>query len=348
MACENRTSSTIVAFTRTLRQEPYKFDFFQALRRLECLYRNKPRIGQSRRLADDFLRLAQEPSMAFAPSTLASFKPGRDGRPPRLSQYFLGMLGPNGPLPLHLTEYARDRLRNFDDPTLIRFLDIFHHRILSLFYRGWASAQPTVSFDRPEADRFAVYIGSLVGLAMPSLRERDAVPDLAKLHYAGRLVCQTRHTEGLQAIVADFFKLPVSIEQFIGHWLTLPPDCHCLLGSSPETGTLGVTAAIGERVWDCQHKFRIVLGPMSFADYRRLLPGGDSLKRLVAWVRNYIGDELIWDVNLVLRKDEVPPLKLGKTAQLGWTAWLTSGPLSEDADDLKLDALAYVEEFNHE
>jgi hypothetical protein len=94
-----------------LRQRPYAFHVFQALRRLECAYRELPRLGKSTRLSDDPLRLTQEPSLAFAPSTLAAFKPGNEQHPPRLSEYFLGLFGPQGPLPLHLTEYARKRFR---------------------------------------------------------------------------------------------------------------------------------------------------------------------------------------------------------------------------------------------
>lgn len=341
MASPDRTSAYAVALLDALKREPYAFHFFQALRRLECLYREQPRLGKSSRLAEDPVRLAQEPSLAFAPATLAGFQPGDEERPARLTEYFLGLFGPNGPLPLHLTEYVRDRSRNVGDHTLACFADVFHHRMLCLFYRAWADVQPTVSFDRPETDRFNVYVGASFGLGMPSLWQRDAVPDLAKFHYAGCLSNPIRNVEGLEAILADFFKLPAMIETFVGHWLPLEEVSRCRLGESPATGLLGMTAVIGERVWDCQYRFRIVMGPMGLADFQRFLPGSGSLRRLVAWVRNYIGDELLWDVNLVLRKEEVPPLVLGEGSRLGWTTWLSSQPPEHDADELKLDAVTY-------
>jgi type VI secretion system protein ImpH len=341
MASPDRMSASPVELFEALRREPYACHFFQALRRLECRYRDQPRFGKAARARDDPVRLIQEPSMAFAPATLAAFDPGAEDRPPRLAQYFLGVFGPQGPLPLHLTEYAYERKRAHGDRTFASFADVFHHRMLSLFYRAWADAQPTVSFDRPETDRFNVYVGAPFGLGMPSLWNRDAVPDLAKFHYAGRLAGQTRNAEGLQAILADFFNLPVRIETFVGHWLPLSEASRCRLGESPSTGLLGMTAVIGERVWDCQHKFRVIMGPMSLEEFQRFLPGSDSLRRLVAWVRNYMGDELLWDVNLILKRDEVPPLKLGEETQLGWTTWLTGQPLEHDADDVKLDAVTY-------
>jgi type VI secretion system protein ImpH len=175
---------------------------------------------------------------------------------------------------------------------------------------------------------------------MESLRRRDAMPDAAKLYYAGRLVGQTRHPEGLRAVLSGFFRLPVEVVEWIGHWIALPANCRLRLGQSPTSGVLGISATIGDRIWNCQHKFRIVLGPVDLANYQRLLPGGDSLQRLVALVRNYLGDELLWDVKLILKAAEVPPIQLGMLGQLGWTTWLGGAERRQDADDLCLVPLA--------
>jgi type VI secretion system protein ImpH len=340
MAGTDRTQAHALEVLRELQKDPYRFDFFHAVRCLENVNPAKPRIGQSLRPIDDAVRLGQEPSMAFAPSTLASFQPGEEGRPARLSTYFLGLFGPNGPLPLHLTEYARDRMRHSFDPTFSRFADIFHHRMLSLFYRAWADARPAVNFDRPDSDRFAVYVGSLFGIGMPALRDRDEFPDFAKLHYAGHFVCQTRHAEGLMAILADFFRLPLDVEEFVGQWLELPEDCLGRLGVSAEESSLGRSISVGSRTWDCQTKIRLRFGPLRLAEYEDLLPGGESLPRLGALVRNYVGDVLNWDLRLVLRKEDVPPLKLGGKGRLGWTTWLAGRPMSEDPSDLTLNPMA--------
>jgi type VI secretion system protein ImpH len=237
---------------------------------------------------------------------------------------------------VHLTEYVRDRARNANDPTFARFLDIFHHRMVSLFYRAWANAQPTVSLDRPERDRFSVYVGSTFGLGEAALRERDAVPDFAKLHFAGLLSGPTRPAEGLQLILERFFNLPVRIEQWVGHWMELPRDTLSRLGARDGSASLGISTLLGARVWDCQHKFRIVVGPLTLADYERFLPGGDSLRRLTDWVRNYVRDGLDWDVNLWLKQEDVPRLALGRRARLGYTSWLLSSPATQDQRQLRL------------
>jgi type VI secretion system protein ImpH len=319
---------------------PWEYGFYQAMRRLEAHFRDRPRFGRSVRPAQDPVRLAQEPSVTFAPAALARWEPAEGDHAARLLVHFFGLFGPDGPLPLHLTEHARDRSRNHRDPSFQRFADIFHHRALSLFYRAWANSRPTISFDRPEDDRFALYTGALVGLGMESLRNRDAMPDLTKLHFAGHLSCQTRHAEGLASILSEFFKMPVRIECFVGAWLTLQRSDWTRLGDRVETATLGATALPGARVWSRQHKFRIVFGPLSLADYLRLLPGGTSFHRLIPIVRNYAGDTLVWDVNLILRQDEVPPIRLGQQGRLGWTTWLMPRRKPVDAADLFLDASA--------
>ncbi len=323
-----------------LAETPWDYGFCHTLRRLDSLQPDRPRIGASPRAADDPVRLGQQPSLRFAPAELAALHPSAGGHPPRLLVYFMGLLGPNGPLPLHLTEYVRERQRHAADPTLARFLDTFNHRMLALLYRAWAQAQPAVSFDRPHADRFGFYLGTLSGTALPACRDRDAMPDLAKRHFAGHLSCQTRHAEGLRSILGVLLGLPVRIDEWIGHWLTLPDNCRLRLGETPDSAALGQTTTLGGRVWDHQSKFRVRIGPLRLAAYLSLLPGGAALARVKAAVRNYAGDTLVWDLNPVLAQSEVPPLRLGVGSRLGWTTWLTSGALGRDGDDLKLDPQA--------
>ena len=321
-----------------LAADPYRFDFYHAVRSLEALHPTSPRVGNSLRVADDPVRFCQQPSLRFEPATLTEFRHQRENAPMRMFVAFLGLLGPMGPMPLHLTEFIRDRERNANDPTGARFLDIFNHRVISLFYRAWAVNQQAVSFDRPELDRFVVYVATLIGLGTSNLRNRDEVPDLAKLHYSGRLAAQTRNAEGLRAILEDYFKVHVEIEQFVGHWMKLPKDCQCRLGESRDTGVLGKTAIVGTKIWECQQRFKIRMGPMGFADYQRLLPSGRSIRRLRDWVLNYVAQQFGFDVQLVLRGNEVPDCKLGKGARLGWSTWMKTkpGPMEKDRDDLVL------------
>jgi type VI secretion system protein ImpH len=319
-----RRAAAVAELVEALSRAPGRFDFFQVMRRLEGLTADRPErplFGSALRPADEPIRLGQEASLSFPPNTLSGVEPGRHGLPPRLSVSFFGLLGPNGPLPLHITEYVRDRLRNSGDPTMSRFLDVFHHRMLMFFYRAWASAEPTASHDRPETDRFGTYVGSLSGLGLPALRDRDELPDEAKLFYAGRFSVHARNAEGLGAVIGDFFQMPTRIEEFVGDWLDLPVEHQWHLGQPGGLGLLGMSTTLGSHAWARQQKFRVVMGPLERAQFQRLLPGSPSLVRLAALVRNYMGDELRWDLRLFLEEHVDEPWRFGQS-RLGWTSWL--------------------------
>lgn len=322
-----------------LLEQPHRYGFFHALRLIECRHDDKPLIGQSKRPSDDPVRFGQDVSMAFETSTLSEFIAGRDGKPARLTQRFLGLFGPNGPMPLHLTEYVRSRQHNFHDHTLARFADIFHHRMIALFYRAKADTEPSFRFDRLGEDRFVDYMGSIAGIGDETLQERDAMPDLAKLHYAGFLSNQAKNADGLIAILADYFKLPVKLDEFVGEWLSIETEDLSRLGETPETGSLGQSVVLGSRVWSCQHKFRVLFGPLSLTEYVSLLPSGTRLETLIAIVRNYTGFEFSWDVNLILKKDQVPMSRLDGQTRLGWTSWLGERQSDSDAGDLMLNPI---------
>jgi type VI secretion system protein ImpH len=327
-------------FFQALGEKPYQYDFFQTLRRVDCLFPRLPRMGQALRPVDEALRLAQEPAVDFAPATVSSFGTPPGSVAPRLEVRFFGLLGPNGPMPLHVTEFARDRLQHAGDPTLTRFLDLFHHRFLALFYRAWAQAQPTVSLDRPDEDRFSYYAGSLCGLGDSTLRKRDGVHDFAKLFYSGLLARQVRNSDGLVALLGGYFRIPVQLEPFVGHWMTLPQGERTRLqrDATENRYPLGAGAVLGRRVWDRQHKFRLHLGPLDLAQYESFLPGGSALTRLAAWVRQYLCFELEWDMRLVLKGGSVPKCQLGRAGRLGWSTWLGTAAHEKDAGNLILDA----------
>lgn len=311
------------------------FEFFAALRYIECAYPGLPRLGKSARAADEPVRLGQVPSLNFAPAMFAEAERDADGRL-WLGGVFFGLFGPNGPLPIHLTEYAHDRRHNARDYALPGFADIFHHRLMCLFYRGWADAQPTVHGDRPASDRFRTYLGALVGIGQPALRDRDAMPDPVKLYYAGRLSPQARNPESLRTVLQDFFCERVAIQEFQGEWMRLSDEDQLHLGESPQSGTLGLSSTLGAHVWGAQSRFRIVVGSMPFPAFERFLPGSTALGQLSAIVRNYVGYELEWDLQLILDRAQVPGVRLGRGARLGWTSWLGSKVRQRDADDVVL------------
>jgi type VI secretion system protein ImpH len=313
---------------------PHRYDFFQALRLIEAANPDKPRLGTARRPADEPVRLGQAADLGFAPASLSAVDLADRSGKPRVEVRFFGLFGPNGPLPLHLTAYARERRLHKGDETFGRFADLFHHRLLLLFYRAWSQAQPSVSLDRPGEDRFAGYVGALVGHGAAQAQGRDAAPDHARLAFSGLLSRQVRNADGLAHLLSAYLGIQARVEQFVGRWLPLPEAERSRIGRRAalrrqSTSQLGVSTVLGRAVFDRQHHFRIHLGPLRLAEFEALLPSGAALPAVKALVEQYVGLEYGWDLRLELAREEVPRSQLGRQSRLGWTSWV--GKPSEGA-----------------
>jgi len=311
-------------------REPWRWDFFHALRKLESYHAHLPRLGTARRPADEPVRLGQKADLRFAPASLLAVTPQYRGGVTRIDVRFFGLFGPNGPLPLHMTSFALERSLHKADHTFQAFADLFHHRLLLLFYRAWAQARPTVSLDRPQEDRFAEHVGSLIGVGGADWQGRDAAPVHAKLFFAGTLSRQVRHADGLQALVSGYLRVPVRVEAFVGRWMRLLPQERTRIGlrhvgARRSTAQVAHTAVLGSAVFDRQHHFRLHLGPLDADTFDALLPSGSALPALKALIDHYVGLELGWDLRLELKPQARPVCRLGRSsrpARLGWTTWM--------------------------
>lgn len=308
--------------------DPSAFDFFALMRRIDCLRRHQPRTGEAQRPRQEALRLGQAPELDFAPAPLHALLRQEGHAAPRLLVRFFGLLGPMGPMPLHFTEVVREQLRNEGDPTLARFLDLFHHRLLSLFYRAWAQAQPVVHLDRPDQDRFRAWVAALAGAPASS----GALPPEAAAYQGGWLTARSRHPEMLCKVVAQYFGVPARVEEHVGQWLSIDRHDRTRLSfarNRPERAAvpqaaLGRSANAGARVWDRQYRFRLHLGPLTHAQLLDFLPGGEAWPRLLHWVRLLAGRELQWELELALAARHEPAPVLGRVAGSSPRLGLTS------------------------
>lgn len=342
-------------FWQQVANTPHAYDLYALLRWLDARAGMPARLGYAAHPDDEPLRIGQQPSLVFAPAALASATPANEGAPPRVSIYGFGLFGPNGPLPLHLTEYARDRARNHDDPALTAFADLFHHRLTLLFYRAWADAQATVSLDRGAGARFDAYVASLIHLGLPSQTPRGGLPAHAGHFMAGHLVRQTRNPAGLQQILQAYLGVPVAIVEFVPSWIPVEASQRTRLRGSAPTRKLGSGALLGVAVRDVQSKFELRLGPLSRAQFSALLPRTPRARQVAQWVRLYGGVEWAWDLRLVLAADQVSGATLGgdspHSPPLGWGSWLgtragaaSNANTNTDADDFVYQPERYEQE----
>ncbi|MDK6768968.1 type VI secretion system baseplate subunit TssG, partial [Klebsiella aerogenes] len=280
------------------------------------------------------LRIGQTPSMGFAPATLASAQKRENSAVHEISILSFGLFGPNGPLPVHMTEYARERIHHHQDDSLSAFADLFHHRLTLLFYRAWADAQPTVSLDRADNRRFERYLASLIGMGQPGQLEKGDLSPHARFTHAGHLSRHGRDPEGLEKILRNYFKVPVNIISNVPQWMPLTSREQAQLGAGRRLPRLGVSAFLGVAVRDVQHKFRLEIGPLSAAEYARFLPGENAVNELRDWIRQYLGIEYAWDVRVLIRGDEIPGTVLSGDGKLGYSTWLGHQPAPAPRGDL--------------
>ena len=335
---------TLPAALEELAARPHTASLFGAIRLLQGAQPAKAALGYAQRAEDDAVRIDQTLLLGFAPSEVDTVTPGADASDdqprPRLMQSAIGLLGPNGALPYRWTEHAHDlantEYRSQRDVSFHAWLNVVQRRQISLLYRAWSDAQAVTAADRPaQPHPVADRLRALGGVLLRGLQARDAIDDSFKMAFAATLSRRVRNSGPLAAMLAAYFELPVRIEEFAAHWLTIPTGQRSALGV--RFVTLGTDVVIGAQVWDATTRFRIVLGPLPLAVYRRFLPDGDSYVRLRDMVSLYVGVEYQWDLVLVLERKAIPSSRAGQPSLLlGWSSWLGVRDASSDARDLVL------------
>jgi len=310
---------------RRLRTEPWKFDFFQAVRLLGLLQPGRSAVGGFAPPQREVARFGTHASLSFPASQIQSLD-WKEGTQPSIYINFMGLVGPLGVLPVPYTELVIDRQRSHD--TALRdFLDLFHHRLASLFYQAWEKSRFMIGYERGGGDLFTESAFALLGLGTPVLRNRQSVRDESLLFYSGLFDMATRPAVALQSILADYFDVDIEIEQFIGAWRQLDAsDCCVFEEGEPESYQLGFGAVVGDEVWDQQSRARIRIGPLTAARYQDFLPTGSAYEPLKALTKAFCGDEIEFELQLVLQREEVPMCRLGDSEEggptLGWLTWM--------------------------
>ena len=323
-------------------QRGYDFEFFQAARLLARIFDGRKPVGGTARPREEFARFAAHLSMAFPPSAVHDIeRMGDSSEPARVTVAFLGLTGTQGVLPFCYTEWMLEHQAAKDD-TLAAFLDLFNHRLVSLFYRAWEMHRPPVLYELGAArsqrpDAFTHSLFDLIGMGTEGLRGRMRVQDESLLLYAG-LIAQRPHSgSALRGILRDYFGVPVEIDQCVGDWYDLDEADRCYLSPELERNQLGENSFLGDQVWNQQGRFRIRVGPLSLDSFLDFLPDGRAMAKLVQLTRLLAGQAMAFDVQVFLRASEVPYCRLDDEGidapRLGEMAWLKTREFQIDAGD---------------
>jgi type VI secretion system protein ImpH len=340
MATQSRTEDSALAYervTKLLHTVPQEFNFFQAVRLLERILPGTEPVGTWAPSSREVARFKANPAMAFPASRIQNIEWGETG-PPAVIINFMGLTGPSGVLPIYYSWLVLERQRA-KDHGIRSFLDLFNHRMISLFYAAWEKYRFTVAYERNERDRFSHHLLDLIGLGTPGLENRQGqLKDDSLIFYCGLLGLHPRASISLRNILADYFDIPVEIEQFVGAWHKLDRETQCLFDkANTYSEQLGVGTIVGDEIWDQQSGVRLRFGPLPLDRYLDFLPNGTAYEPLKTLTRFYCGGEMDFEVQLVLQREAVPPCDLGSTTeaapQLGWTSWAITKPAATDADD---------------
>ncbi len=299
-------------------EEPWKSSFITAMRVVSAKSPHLPLPSKATRPQLECFRLGQVSSLEFSPREIHSIT--YQGEKVHINLFSLGVWGPNGALPIHLSELAKSRNRAADN-ALTDFTNIFHHRALSQFYRAWYLAQDTATLDRKEDELYSYYIGNLIGFDSKKLDAR-ILPVHSQLAAIPHLIREARNPDGLIGALTFYFQLPFKLVEYVSQWLTLPEEETSRLSGFDYACFLGKGAILGSTVQDYQHKFRLLIGPLTLKQYLGFSPWGSGMPVLREWVRRFIGFEFAWDVQLILLANEIPQATLDGTHQLGYATWL--------------------------
>jgi type VI secretion system protein ImpH len=333
-----------------LRDEPYRFEFFQAVRLLLGWHRNDS-VKRDRDILGHVIRFRSSVSLAFPPSEIEALvfeapceqeqgaDTGNQAAAVTLTPSFIGLTGPLGVMPRHYTQQVAEREIYHRDTATRAFLDIFSTRAIAVFYQTWLKCRLHLQYESDRENHFLPMLLSLAGLGLPGTTERlkgDSahIADESLAYYASALRERPQSVQWFSRVVADYFRIPCRVDQFIGQWFQLPERERTRLGSA--NCELGQTSLCGSRVWDRQTKVRLTLGPMRKSQFDEFLPGGSGAAGLKHFFRLMVGATFDCEVRLVLDKRDLAPAVLGRPSdtRLGWKSWIGTGSKMMDSADV--------------
>jgi type VI secretion system protein ImpH len=331
MAAKKRKSNP--ALRQLLFDRFYEFSFFRAVHLLERFSDKRKKLGHTLIPSEEPVRFSVKKGLSFPPSDISDLSSDEPDQPPRMEVTFMGLTGPSGVLPHWYSQLILERSKEKDN-TLAAFLDLFNHRLISLFYLAWKKHRFPENYETGGQDRLSRYLLSLSGLGTPGLTERIGLSEESLSFYSGLLSRPVASAVAIEAAVAYFVEAPVRVEQFVERIVDLDPSDQTQLGAV--NATLGDDAICGSQIWESQSKFRVHLGSVGKAKFVRLMPTGDLLMPIFSLVRYMVGIEFEFDIRIYLKKEDVPLCQLGSTGDdapmLGWTTWVSSPGYSYEND----------------
>jgi type VI secretion system protein ImpH len=261
----------------------------------------------------------------------------------RIAANYMGMVGPVPALPAHYTHAAIvERKRR--SSSLFDFLELFAQELRSFFVAAHRKYRLPSLFQlyRVNADnKITSAIYSLMGFATKRHRDALRLHEEVPLYYAGYFADQRRPAINLELMLNDFLGIPVKVHQFHLRRLAISEDEQTRLGGIRlENSILGQTAIAGATCLNRSGSIRITIGPVGYANYLALMPDRQLYGELTELIRLYCGPSISYDIQIVLKKEEIPQTRLDSSSpvgRLGWDSWALQGQAQSDSGDTIFD-----------
>ena len=345
VAPRQRLSSATIG--EILFRKPYEFSFVQTVSLVQQLFPSKQKVGESERKEDEAINFVSRINYGLPGSENYLIKYS-DNQPLQLEVNFIGLSGPQGPLPQPYGELIHDLVRG-KNTALKEFLDIFNHRLTSLSYKAATRIAPLAAREHPQNSLVGKILEGFAGLRTDGLVEAWSVPHPNVLSFAQILWQRPHSLAGLETLIGGFFNITANTRAFEGDWNEIPEKYRTQIGAARygRNNKLGVDSFIGTKIWNPTNHISVILGPLPLHKYLSFLPNGAAHKKLLELIRLYVGADTQYRLFLKLENEELPksylqslyqfPLEKQQDAKLGWTSFLQRGL------DTSSEAQVYIE-----
>jgi type VI secretion system protein ImpH len=348
-ATQRRADQSVI---QRLLDQPQQFDFFQAVR-VAVDWLGEQGVPRDKALAG-YLRFENSLSLGFPPSQVEALHAVADGPITdrlalgealreqrrlqiRITPSFMGFLGAHGALPTHYTERIGAWQAAEHDEAPRAFLDMLSNRMLALFYEAWRKHRVE---QRGEEDGMLPLLLALAGFQRGAeLNNSDGMCDEVIALYAGLLQQRPISSIVLARMLSGYLGLAVRLEEAVGHWNPMAPSEQSCLGLAH--ATLGEDTMLGENSWRPDLRARLSLGPLDKDEFERFLPNAAGEVVLRKLLSLFAEQTVTYEIELILRAEEVRPVCLlggaAPGARLGLDSFVLSGTVDGDRTDMRYD-----------
>jgi type VI secretion system protein ImpH len=296
-----------------------ELSFVSLVHCIEQGWSGRPAVGGSGPSHEEAVRFRCDPALSFASAETSELTLVRGDREHvSITVAFGGLVGASSPLPAAMLE---DLAREEDCAALRALLDVFHHRLLGLTYRGLTKYDLARSDWRgavPAAD----WVLAFCGLSAPHAERVTGLPRALLWRLAPLLATYPENAERLAVAIrvalAVLGPLEVAVHELRGGQVAIDPRLRARLGRGLR---LGANTALGARAHAPSSGICVSLGALTQAQATALLPGGTARELFEATVRLFCAETI--DVEVELRASDVAGTRLrSEHARLGRNAWL--------------------------